>query len=911
MLWDNKNTQQYVWNSLPDWQKWAEMRKTMRDVMLNRDRLKEESIEKSKSSMLDYTYKYDDISHNSANDEVKKSSRMMGNFNWIAYMIYSDAINNWYKDIPNEPESVMAQYRHEHPDNWETIVNAVKDENLNLEDFWIQQWWVPSEEDDEVGAIAWTIQNFFSSMPVLWNSLENQWNTWRGVVANFQDWFNEWTNYWSEYEKAVIEWVKDNLAFAKFWKPYGTLSTKQQMQLVDYFNENPEEVIDKYRASWWKSFFTLAAWETDALFTATYPVMKGAFSVADEIPYVRWIPQALWAIIQLWWWILDEAVDLWLEVAWLPTIDELAWAEEYADLADAAVWSRAAIYMAQNPKVQKWTKQALKPLVRQITRSKLKPIFESFKEKIWDWAYTLWEKIRDVKDKIWWWIDSIKSIPWKVGNRVLNKWIEWIWKWVWKLIEWYDKVREESVKTRAWDRFINEVVDPILDEYINKWWDLNKEIPAETDLTKIDSVNKANEDAAWRLIRGKDKETAQKANNTLDRLDPEKRSKVKTWKELNDLVDEEVSNWTMEIEDTILDMVDNISKTRMDELSSWKTSSWRKYTNRDFLEWLQDLLDIKNIEYELEPVEWAEWEFTIKLKNETPTKSQAEVYDLVDEWNSGNFNAKNRWNWMRQLNHWANLVDENWKTPKRWTSKNDVLQRFRWIKKVIRDYISEDYPEFDSVLKDMDIAYWEWESFKASIKAAEDEAFAERTSKQSQTDLQKELSQKSKIFEWNILKNFWKKILNNEKITADEVEDNLNFLLKQHYDSSKKAWRTWWDKFRETVKKIKELKSEREEIDNNTSSNRDALIESYTSKLSDVLSDLWISKDMADKIVLKQESLFKWQQEPLFEWEPMKDADIDLLDQQINNMMNRKEQTKNVLKWTKSSLSRLKKWIWK
>ena len=68
---------------------------------------------------------------------------------------------------------------------------------------------------------------------------------------------------------------------------------------------------------------------------------------------------------------------------------------------------------------------------------------------------------------------------------------------------------------------------------------------------------------------------------------------------------------------------------------------------------------------------------------------------------------------------------------------------------------------------------------------------------------------------------------------------------------------------------------------------------------------------MADKIVLKQESLFKWQQEPLFEWEPMKDADIDLLDQQINNMMNRKEQTKNVLKWTKSNLSRLKKWIWK
>jgi hypothetical protein len=303
------------------------------------------------------------------------------------------------------------------------------------------------------------------------------------------------------------------------------------------------------------------------------------------------------------------------------------------------------------------------------------------------------------------------------------------------------------------------------------------------------------------------------------------------------------------------------------------------------------------------------------LKYEEPSKSQADTYDLVDQFNNWELNVKNRWDAMRRLDAKAELIKEDWRLPKKWTNKNDILWHYRTIKNTLKAFIEETYPEYEGWFNELDKAYWQWKSSLAQIKNVSEKATWERGNRRDQTQFQKDLS-KTKLS----LSEIWNKILRNEPLSYDDIDSNINLLLKQHYESSKRAWRTWWENFRNMVSKINELKKTEQSImEAKWESDAANLTREYWDALLGILEELWV-KDAEKKVEVKSESLFnEWKEQATkgeLQW--LQEQTIsnvnpiyDIMQEQKNIMTDRVKNINTTIKRTKTALEKLKNKSWK
>lgn len=848
----------------------------MRDVMFNREKLNEAWIEQAKSDMLGYTYKYDDISHNSANSEVNSSSRKMSNFNWIAYMIYNNAIDNGYKDVPNNPEWIMAQYHHEHPDNWNTIINAVNNEDLNLLDFWIQQWWIPTEEDDKTNRFVDVLNTFFSAAPVLWNALENEWNSWAEVVWSIRDLFDNDNNP-DKRDDAIWEWVKDNLSFAKFWKPYGMLSSKQKIELIEMARENPQEIQDKYRASFAKTFATTLAWWLDTAFTAALPWKKADISLMSNTPVVKYWMEALWAILQLWWWATTQLWDVWLKALWLPTIEEEIWAEEYYDVLNAAIWSALWIKMSRNKKVQKWTAEKLNNLVKTLRISELKPYYDAFKAPFEEWAYSLWSFLWKLyRWELWnstkWWTvwDVVNKATWADAQL---EWVMNMGREIGKNI--YDKANEnfftpakERTSNQAdWNRRAEEVITP--EEIENIKFSQNELS------TKITGKK-------WKTNRQRDAVT-----NALNLLDRDVKSNIYNYEQLvNALVENEQKPF-IEYEDRLLSKFNN--KLKPSEIESM--------TSKEL-----SLPDSENsVQYWRDPVKRARDAYRkmrkYNMENwKAPTEKDAAFEMMLDKYETEWATYLDLYNLARYLSKEFNL----WKKNGSWEAKDSIsaelINELRTeLKSIARKEIAKQYPEMSWVLETLDKYY---SDATVAIELLSDMVEAARAERWGEPLRNPAQEQYSSIYnKFKNIKDYSENLLFGwKKYTPNTIDSEMNYILKVQDEYFDKLWRKGYE-LNDIIDKINNLVIE--DYNNNPELfNNKEYLDVYKWNLVKLLKWLGYKEE---KVQPRIDPLFKNIEESLSDVKKeyvISDADTERLKSQLNT-----------IKWTKSSLTKLKKAI--
>lgn len=919
MLWDNQN----IWSSVSNMlQNGSSIRQNMRDVMLNREKLKEEKIEKTKSDLLWYTYKYDDISHNSANSEVSTSSRQMGNYNWIAYMIYNNAIDNWFKDIPEDPQTIYAYYHHEHPENWDAVADAIKDENLNLLDFWVKYWLVPSEEDEEIWFLGKTINSFFSFAPTLWNAVENQWNMWNEVIWSIKDLFDE-DNVPDKRDAAILEWVKDNLSYAKFWKPYWMLSSKQKIELVQYARDNEDTVIEQYRANFAKSVAALVLWETDALITSKFPKAKALFSVAWEIPVVKYWPELLSAIIQLWGMWIQILWDEWLDALWLPTTEELLWAEEYSQQLQAAIWTRLALWIGSNKKVQGWTAAWLKSLLKTMRVSELMPYYVAFKELMWEWAYKVGETLgkwyNRAKDKysnsdgIWW---SLWRWTKNTGSWLWNKWVkptwEYLWKkWVkraWKTRAWgreqKNKIKEEMLKSNfEWDIW-EQIIKPTQEKY---WWlDWDMEIPEETNPEMLKNIEKSQQDMSNRMSWWSSERQRQAFTDALNELKKESKRENRTIEDTKKTLDD-YKNDIIKWEDKFLNKLRwKINKERVDrvtgnkELGIWDNDSYA--TEYGFDPFEKGVEKVRKM-----------WKYDVEKWEKPRTSNQASIERMYKKYEAGELTPLEAKQFSRYLWNEFELFkkDASWEA-RDWVSQREISEIRWWISEIINDIVKEELPEYEMAIKTLDKAY--------SDAATSSELLVDQIWKLNeeikktdyQTELQKEASNEYD-FSQNPLGKTLDTLTNSDPLSVTKLNDYWNYYLWMHDRMFSQRWRKWAGIY-ELLKDIDKIPDIEWELpifeDEITKSNLEDLLKledkislsklQYQNALENIFKKLWYDETAAEntaKKIVAEEPLFKWIQDSLINKKTiLTEEEIKRLEEQEKN-----RKKNSIKKWIKKS----------
>lgn len=936
----------------------SNLRANIRDIMEKRRAAQERNTMEAEQNLINDTVEL--WTHSAATPEIDAEYDFWSNYNGVAYMIYDHMKEEGAKDFPSDPRGIMDTYYDKmYPEKRNVAINALSDPDFDLEKFWVEQWLIPSEEDEEANALVswlgWVWDTYiWNAFNLATNWVRNFVDSWEWIVNQFRDIYN-WDENFSNYNRSREFWALENLAFMAYGKNVNQLTDREIAKLQKMLKD--EEVMKAYEASPSKWMATATLGTLDMLFTYFFPWAKGKISVMANTPVLNLPIDALASLIQLWW----RAVNI---LPWASDFRDSLWAEEYKQLWDMSVASTLLTIASGNKTVKKWTNKKLQKLAENTKLWDVIRVYTYYRNKFVDMANDYLDTAEgklndftyDAGAKLKWGIDSIKEIPWKIAEIPWKvKSIPWkVWEGVsklpWNVLRWtirnalklagwgmeqYGKAREDVQGSKIWKKVVDDVLDPAIDEYINKWWNLDKEIPAETDPIKLNNAQKKNTEATVRITKDKKTESSTAFNDTLDRLSPERRSEIwaektledgSTWKkwieELWDAINEDIMKPTMELENLLLENMEERPMTMEDieRLTAWKSESWRTTTeSRVFQEWLEELLELENIEYELEPEIWIDWEPTweikIKLKYEEPSKSQADTYDLVDQFNNWELNVKNRWDAMRRLDAKAELIKEDWRLPKKWTNKNDILWHYRTIKNTLKAFIEETYPEYEGWFNELDKAYWQWKSSLAQIKNVSEKATWERANKRDQTQLQKDLSN-TKLS----LSEIWNKILRNEPLSYDDIDSNINLLLKQHYESSKSAWRTWWENFRDIVSKINELKKTEQSImEAKWESDAANLTRKYWDDLLDILEELWV-KDAEKKVEVKSESLFnEWKEQATkgeLQW--LQEQTIsntnpisDIMQEQKNIMIDRDKNINTAIKRTKTALEKLKNKSWK
>ena len=154
---DNQNIQSYQeWERMPI----SNSRLTVQDIMKKRKLSDERAIEENKNKLVSDTITWWDYSnsHNITDDSQRQKLRKTSNMIWIANMIYDASIREWNTNVPSSPRDIMTMYKEQHPENWDTILDAIGDTSIDLDKFWVEQWWIPSDEEEQYNWLLWWVR---------------------------------------------------------------------------------------------------------------------------------------------------------------------------------------------------------------------------------------------------------------------------------------------------------------------------------------------------------------------------------------------------------------------------------------------------------------------------------------------------------------------------------------------------------------------------------------------------------------------------------------------------------------------------------------------------------------------------------------------------------------------------------
>ena len=846
--------------------------------MLNRKRNNEQWIDETKNTLLTNTMSLDDNSHNSADSWVNSKYKRWSNFNWIAYMIYDYSIAEWAKNVPSNPRDIMDQYALAHPENQETISNAIMNEDLDLEQFWIEQWWIPSEEDEQMDwVIGWwrgVLDTFLSFTPQLTTSVRNWVDSWETILAELQ-WDEE------KAQRAKDFWVLENLAFAKYWKNVNELSDREIAKLQEMAKD--EKVMKDYEATWNKGIATWLWGVLDLLFTASMPWAKAKLSIAANTPVLNIPIEVLWLSIQGLWRIANL-------VPWLSNFRDSLWGDEFKKMWDAAAWSALFLKAASNKKVQKWTTKKLQSLANRLWLSEVMKIYNEYKTRFenatYDFAEKAWEKLWEM----WYWWPKEEVVeetteeynpnsPWK---NTTKEDIYEVWKWVGKRINdnFFTPAKERTYNQADWNRRLDEVTTP-----------------EEIENTKYKQNELSTKITWWKGTSNRQREAVTNALNLLDR---DVKSNIYDYEQLVNALIEKEQKPFIEYENQLLSKFSNkLTPEQIEEL----TSKEMQFPNSE-----------GGVPYWRDPVKRARDVYRRMRKynmenGKAPTEKDAAFEAMLDKYEKEWATYLDLYNLARYLSREFNI----WKKNGSWEAKDsisaDLINELRTeLKSIARKEIVKQYPELAWVLETLD-KYWS--DATVSIELLSDMIEAARWERWK-VPLRNEAQEQASSY-FNKFKN-WKDYWANlllwwKKYTPETMNSEMNYILKVQDEYFDQLWRKGYQ-LDDIIDKINNLVTEEYNSNPELFNNKEYL-NLYKKHLTNLLE--WLGYK-PETVAPRIDPLFENIQESLFDVQResvLSDADLERLNNQVNiidELSNLKKAVEKPLKKSKNN-NKNKPWL--
>lgn len=364
-----------------------EAKQAIMNIMNNRMSADDYAIKRAKDGLLADWQEMWDTSADVDDEAIKYKYKVVSNYNNIAYMIYNASVRNGAKWLSSNPRDIMNLYWQEFPENRETIRNAVYDTDLDLTKFWMEQWWLPNEDEDKAAnwleRVAW---DFLSAFDLAWKWLRN---------------FTAWA------EKALWEETKENAIQEYAWDKYGkshlfSKISDDEWNNIDMMAMNNPDMFKDYEdeqrmdygavdAVEWTAFSTL---ETLAMSNPWSAWLLWGFLWMAETPYIDIVPQALMYLSARLW---EVPYDVALVITRVLAPDVYNYLKDFPEdkkerafmLAGGIIWGKVMS--------SKFWQYYTNPLV-----NKLIPIKKAVDEKVWnakDWAlWKLWDIFSIKKD---------------------------------------------------------------------------------------------------------------------------------------------------------------------------------------------------------------------------------------------------------------------------------------------------------------------------------------------------------------------------------------------------------------------------------------------------------------------------------------------------------------------------------
>lgn len=398
---DNQNTQAYQqWERMP----MSNARLTVQEIMKKRKLSDEKAIEENKTKLAWDTIAWWDYSnsHNITDDSQRQKLRKTSNMIWIANMIYDASIREWNTDVPASPRDIMTMYKEQHPENWDTILNAIWDTSIDLDKFWVEQWWLPSDEEEQYNWILWWVRD------IAWQNWEF-WSWPNMVLQSLQQWTYWLQNIASKYtDNSPRDAALAEYAYKTYWKDLSELDNRQisklqsDLQDPEIRSEYDDIVNNQYINAYW--------WIVDTLFTAAFPTVKLWFSAADNTPWLNLLSYWLWEWMRAFGTIIN-----YLNPPLLLIRSQLN--DHQKDIFDTATWWLWFYKAAKSQRWQAMTRFYISKLADSIPAKEVMIWYNRFKD-LSKWVDNTVNKISNVTEWIW---DTVSNRAKKVKEKVTPK----------------------------------------------------------------------------------------------------------------------------------------------------------------------------------------------------------------------------------------------------------------------------------------------------------------------------------------------------------------------------------------------------------------------------------------------------------------------------------------------------------